>query len=355
LLAINAPLIVFFVIWMLDCGCKMQKEMKFVDIVKEILTTSAIKMTPQEIRDVIKTEYPNFYGTQSHIRNVDKGHYKDLDHALLAQIYTVIRTSKKFLCDRSSRPLKVYLYEGEVGSWPERKNLRKPTRIREISRRKETNYAEKLNDILDNADKYHQAYYQADIFSGPSLYFHQCALRTRDPKSLAHLEYVYATLSAWGMHRMGNRGSKMCEFGTFRRSIETIEEEIVSAQEFTLQEMNNMEWDCVEKIFRGLSIMASRTSLVGNSKAMHHMLPNIIPPIDRQYTLQFLRGNKHIKNDLDWEWKLMKDIIQFFFAPIVANSEFQNKADRWMARQTYFPWDISLLKIIDNLIIGSQK
>jgi hypothetical protein len=47
------------------------------------------------------------------------------------------------------------------------------------------------------------------------------------------------------------------------------------------------------------------------------MLPRIVPPIDREYTLWYLFGNKTIKNDLEGEWELMK--------------------------------------IVDNLIIGSKK
>ena len=33
--------------------------------------------------------------------------------------------------------------------------------------------------------------------------------------------------------------------------------------------------------------MASGTSLVGNSKVMHHMLPNIVPPIEESIPLLY--------------------------------------------------------------------
>src|SRR5262249_36762580 len=66
-------------------------------------------MTPQQIRDKIKTQYPEFYGTESHKRNVEKGHYQSIDHALLAQIYTLVRTNDSFFCDQSTRPMKVSL------------------------------------------------------------------------------------------------------------------------------------------------------------------------------------------------------------------------------------------------------
>ena len=148
---------------------------------------------------------------------------------------------------------------------------------------------DKVRDLLDNAGKYHAAYYRSETFSGPSLYFHQRALSTRrSPASVPHLENVYATLAAWGMHRMGTRGSKMRPFDTFRASIEPLRDKITRAQTLAPQAMDEVAWDSLKEIFQGIRIMASGTSLVGNSKVMHHMLPNIVPPIDREYTLRYL-------------------------------------------------------------------
>ncbi len=55
--------------------------MTFTDTIAEILSSVARPITPQEIREVIKKDHPEFYGTQAHIRNVEKRHYKDIDHA----------------------------------------------------------------------------------------------------------------------------------------------------------------------------------------------------------------------------------------------------------------------------------
>lgn len=60
-------------------------------------------------------------------------------------------------------------------------------------------YQDKVRDILANVDRYHRAYYEAETFRGPSLYFHRRALETRQsPGDLAHLECVYATLASGG-------------------------------------------------------------------------------------------------------------------------------------------------------------
>lgn len=81
--------------------------MTFTEAIRQVLTSSNEPMTPQEIRDQIKIQFPQFYGTDSHNNNVQKGYYKDIDHAVLAQIYTAVKTNDSFMCDKSSKPLKV--------------------------------------------------------------------------------------------------------------------------------------------------------------------------------------------------------------------------------------------------------
>jgi hypothetical protein len=66
-------------------------------------------MTPQQIRETIKANYPDFYGTESHRRNVEKGYYKDVDHALLAQIYAASRTAGRIVVDKTQKPLRLTL------------------------------------------------------------------------------------------------------------------------------------------------------------------------------------------------------------------------------------------------------
>ena len=88
--------------------------MSFLKAITNILASAAKPITPQEVREVIKKRFPEFYGTKSHIRNVEKGHYKDIDHALLAQIYSAVRSGKGFLCDNHSKPIKVSLGVNEA-------------------------------------------------------------------------------------------------------------------------------------------------------------------------------------------------------------------------------------------------
>lgn len=215
-------------------------------------------------------------------------------------------------------------------------------------------YDQQVSEIISQAEEYHKAYYAVKTFRGPSLYFHRRALQS-DADFTHRLEYIYATLTAWGMHRMGRGGSKMLSFEKFQSSALQLQDQIVEATRIMPGKMSEADWRKIEQIFKGITVMETRTRLVGNSKVMAHLLPSIVPPIDREYTLRYLRRNTNIVNDIDKEWQLMKGIIAEFFIPVSMDNTFQTTAKRWLADQDNYPWDTSTFKIIDNLVIGVRK
>ena len=82
-------------------------QISFMSAIKKSI--SDFPLTPQEIREKIKKNYPYLFGTESHHKNVDKGHYQHIDHAVLAQIYSQTKDNKDFLIDKSTKPLTIGL------------------------------------------------------------------------------------------------------------------------------------------------------------------------------------------------------------------------------------------------------
>jgi hypothetical protein len=58
------------------------------------------------------------------------------------------------------------------------------------------------------------------------------------------------------------------------------------------------------QVIAAIKVSTSRTQIVAGSKMLHHLLPELIPPIDRQYTSSFFTGQKVVPDDraafLDW-------------------------------------------------------
>lgn len=74
-------------------------------------------------------------------------------------------------------------------------------------------YSRQVADILKNSDLYHEyfhaQYREKGKFRGSVFHFHQRAIETGNSEDFdRHLEYTYATLTAWGMHRLGDKGGK---------------------------------------------------------------------------------------------------------------------------------------------------
>lgn len=90
--------------------------MKKSEAIYEVIRNAARPITPQEVRDIIKVQFPQFFGTESHTRAVEKKTFNSLDHALLADVYTYVKGSDKFLIDQSVKPYRISLPANEEAS-----------------------------------------------------------------------------------------------------------------------------------------------------------------------------------------------------------------------------------------------
>ncbi len=133
-------------------------------------------------------------------------------------------------------------------------------------------------------------------FGGPCVYFHHECIRAGHEAFLSdrHIEMLYATLTAWGMHRMGDTEktkTKLTEWRVFRDSLMANADALKSFQAATVQDLSESEYSeavsNLQSCYRTLKVSVSEATIVANSKALFHVLPQLIPPIDRQHTVRF--------------------------------------------------------------------
>ena len=84
------------------------------EAVRAVLSKSSQPLSPTQIKDLIKTEFPHLYKTEAHRIGIEKGNYQSFDHALLNPIYALVTRSADFVIDRSSRPMMVSLVTEDV-------------------------------------------------------------------------------------------------------------------------------------------------------------------------------------------------------------------------------------------------
>ena len=140
---------------------------------------------------------------------------------------------------------------------------------------------------------------QADLFSGPSVYFHTRTIESlRKHRSAAdalrddsYLELLYATLTAWGLHRMGPGNAKLLELEDIRRNLLECADLVRELESYRISDFGTLTVDevthMVTNLVASVRVSRARTFLVSSTKALHHLLPSLVPPVDREYTLSF--------------------------------------------------------------------
>ena len=211
--------------------------------------------------------------------------------------------------------------------------------------------ANNYNKLVNGLSKYITP---STNFVGPSLYFHQKALEYQQKEFLSerHIEYVYATLVAWGMHRMGPNGAKMPDYDIFKSSI--LDSKIKKAlEELKDKRIEDITADEIDSIIQKLSEICfsvkgsdSNSHLVSGSKILAHILPNLACPMDRQYTCTFFGVNLNRKNEQTIFKKVIRQMWEFYQ---------DSNHIRLLKPILGKPFNMSFPKIFDNLIINYVK
>lgn len=160
------------------------------------------------------------------------------------------------------------------------------------------------------------------------------------------LREVYESVKKWVEYR----GAKMVEFENFRDSIKENLQILLELVPYKLNELEGKNWEEVkDKIKKGLfteknefklKVMKGSSQLVGFSKTLHHLLPDLIPPIDREYVLSFCG-----------EAPPWKEPEKFFDVLEVFHSICRNLTENDCRGK----WDTSVPKLVDHAIVGFMR
>ena len=171
-------------------------------------------------------------------------------------------------------------------------------------------------------------------------------------KNRCFIDMLWATLDAWNMN---SRSAKLADIEDFKKKLidnTEVTEAIESLKKYSIEDLSEKNdkskgiFEQLKTLFNMLKLTDTDTKLVTFSKTMHFLLPNLIVPIDRKYTLKFFELN--INNAKDEEFDHFTNIESTFglFASEVNLDDFVSKNSKWCKYKT---------KIIDNIIIGYVK
>ena len=157
--------------------------------------------------------------------------------------------------------------------------------------------AQNIAMLCAQFDTFLEEYSQAEaVFGNVSDHFYHRALARRQEVGLEALasdalfaDYSYAALATW----MG--WQDLVPFDSFR---DALQEFVGSTRDLESRSILDLDGEMTERIAAKLAHLfsdvrlttAKSQSVVAASKLLHFISPNLLPPIDNRYTLQFVFG-----------------------------------------------------------------
>ncbi len=211
----------------------------------------------------------------------------------------------------------------------------------------------RVEQLLKGFPGYVNAFATAKLFTGPSLHFHERTLQhLRDHRSAVravrdehYLEALYATLTAWGMHRMGPGNTKLIGFSEFCRTLAENGDQAAELEEYCI--LDPVPSEVTRRLYslaKRVRISPARTYLVSSSKVLHHLLPKLVPPIDNEYTLSFFLHSVILNGDND------ESVLATIFPYFNELGQAQASFIRGLVGHGYM--NTSASKVLDNGIVG---
>lgn len=157
------------------------------------------------------------------------------------------------------------------------------------------------------------------------------------------IELTYTTLISWNMNQ---RGAKLSDFATYRKSLIEHKQTIELFMKDRIEKFTDIDllMEKINFLFEHLQLVADgKPKLVTFSKTLHYFLPNLLIPIDRTYTLKLFYNNNKVPK-LESEQLLIYREIFEQFSQLAKIYDFKKYIDK--------KWNKNIPKIIDNIIIA---
>lgn len=213
---------------------------------------------------------------------------------------------------------------------------------------------DRMEKLIHDFDRYVHWYDSYTPFKNPDqLSFHRTTISRRREIGSAFLaardsqfcRSLYRTLEAWGLNK---RGSKLICPEAFAESIASRAHELAKFESVAIDDPDlDIDRTCEElwPLIDNLCIADNKSKLVSSTKTLHHLLPDLVVPVDRRYTQTFFGFHNP---QFQGQSSSPKPVfVQIFATFSRIASEVQ--LDRFVTGKQ---WRTSKSKIIDNALVA---
>jgi hypothetical protein len=153
---------------------------------------------------------------------------------------------------------------------------------------------------------------------------------------------------------MGQSATKLVEFNDFCAGFRSLRSRISQLETLKLFDIPERQFTevatSVWKIIHDLRVGIAETKIVVGSKALHHVLPELVTPIDREYTLRFFYRHKTLNHPEEVVFK--ETFEQFRKIAVQSRTDIERELRSGMDAGAPKPMNTSTTKVIDNAIVG---
>ncbi len=202
----------------------------------------------------------------------------------------------------------------------------------------------RIEDVKAHFAEYLDIFDSSGPFQPRQLEIHRSVIRRRREfgsvaAAIANAEFIRDLHLVLGTWQLGMRGSRLLDVNRFQASLHEASEELESLDGLLISEIDESIIARIWQLISTISIVDNKSKIVAGTKALHHLLPDLVVPIDRRWTGQFFgwyQFDSQPAQVFSWAYKV--------FIEIAHHVRPQNYVGEG--------WRTSPSKVIDNAIIG---
>jgi hypothetical protein len=211
----------------------------------------------------------------------------------------------------------------------------------------------RIDMLISGFDHYVGVYDTTVPFSGRQFELHRMTIERRravgSVQEAVHddsfTDLLHATLRSW---RIGQRASRLAPLAEFRSRLQERASELRELEHLQLERLplavQATTTLAIDRLISELGVVDNRARIVAGTKTLHHLLPDLVPPMDRAWTGAFFGWS--LLDPQKNQSTILGEAYEAFAE--IARTE---RPSRLVGEG----WRTSSTKVIDNAVIGYCK
>jgi hypothetical protein len=210
---------------------------------------------------------------------------------------------------------------------------------------------DRIQKLKEGFDHYQKEFDQRDPFNDNQLAFHRALIEARKNRlgtvasAVSKREFLKALKDLLQIWRMDMRASEILPLDDFITQIQAHQEDLQRLEAFRIDmppaKFREDVLPPLIALVMGIGVTKNESKVVSATKTLHHLLPDLVPPMDRTFTGAFF----------SWHAPYLQDRQEACLEEaLMAFNEIASSYD--LGQRLGPKWRTAPAKLLDNAVIG---